>query len=161
MRLNPVTQIPWATSTNKKKLSPKITLHFKVLCESKATLSKTVLCLTQMQIFLTLSLDSKAKTGELAQHKTCIQSKTICVGMWNQISYDLWHKMYVYVEQLLAQRPTMPNMSKIWQVHSSFFCKLTIQAECLLQQTKNKNALRASSFFEALFIVKSSMLQFR
>ena len=31
----------------------------------------------------------QAKTDELAQHKTCIQSKTICVGMWNQISYDL------------------------------------------------------------------------
>ena len=38
MRLNPIAGIPWATSTMQKKLRPKIALHFKVLCESKATL---------------------------------------------------------------------------------------------------------------------------
>ena len=36
--LNPIAWIPWATSNMQKKLSPKIALHFKVLCESKATL---------------------------------------------------------------------------------------------------------------------------
>ena len=35
--LNPEAQIP-ATSTIQKKISPKIALHFKVLCERNATL---------------------------------------------------------------------------------------------------------------------------
>ena len=38
MHLNPIARIPWATSTTQKKLSPKIALHFKVLCESAAML---------------------------------------------------------------------------------------------------------------------------
>ena len=35
--MNPIAWISWATSTCAKKLSPKIALHFKVLCKSKAT----------------------------------------------------------------------------------------------------------------------------
>ena len=123
--MNHIAWIPWVTSTAAKKLSPKITLHFKVLCESKAMLP-------MYYIYKTANIHYRFRTR--ATTETLSKKRKVNWGHWSYIFsiHINFHSAASHYSSLLGKISHKYFFLKSPNIFSRFFWLVCLEFSILL-----------------------------